>query len=181
MKRFTKLGGLLLVVVLIGGFGLWKYMEAGDQGRAAEVAADAMVNVANAAAEWASDRSTHEVTIVNLMGNSRGPGIDGPVVIEARLAVKGGANLSDLCGALPRVHDAINAVLADRVGSALRAGANLTQDSFASYGDVLRDRLNRVVAAGAVTDAQVILRSARNMGEHGCNDAQAKRADAAKH
>ncbi len=78
MKRFVKLAGLLLLVVVIGGFGIWRYMQAGDQGRAAEVAADAVVSAANAAAKWASDRSTHQISVVNLMGTARGAGIDGP-------------------------------------------------------------------------------------------------------
>ncbi len=181
MKRVMKLSALLLLLFAGGGFGLWQYMQAGDQGQAAEAAAAAVVTAANAAAQWTKDRSTHEVSVVNMMGTGRGGGIDGPFVVEVRLSVKGGANLSALCAALPRVHDAINVVLADRVNDVLRARAPLAADSFAAYAETLRARLNRAIAPDAVSEAQVIVHSARNMQERGCNDRKpAKKTEAAR-
>ncbi len=179
MKRFIKLAVLLFLVFGVGGFGLWRYMQAGDQGQAAEAAADAMVNAANAAAEWARDSSTHQISVVNLMGTSRAGGIDGPFVVEARLAVKGGARMSELCAALPRVRDAINAVLVDRVGDMLRRGTPLAPDSFAAYDAALRDRLNREIAAGAVSQVRLVVHSARDVREGGCKDLKPTHTEAA--
>jgi hypothetical protein len=180
MKRLLKLAGLLVLVFGGGGFALWSYTEGDDDHRTMEIAADAVIDAANAAANWASDRSTYEVSVVNMMGESRGGGLAGQIVIESRLTVTGGAHLSRLCKALPRVHDAINAVLADGVGRALRANARLTADSFSDHADAVRDRLNRQIAGGAVSGAQVVVRNARDVQEQGCTDAKVQQAEPAK-
>ncbi len=56
----------------------------------------------------------------------------------------------------------------------------LEADSFAPLAGRLRDRLNRDVAAGTVTDVEVVVRSARDMSERGCTDLKPARTEAAR-
>ena len=153
MKRSSKFAGILALLFGVGGFGFSKYMSADDQGRTTEVATQAIVDVANAAARWAADRSDYTVAVVNRVGQGRvGDEREAPMAVRAELAVRGGSGLSSLCASLPRVRDAMNAVLADRMVKALRAA------------------INRVVEGGPIARVRLSIRRASGAMESGCTD-----------
>jgi hypothetical protein len=171
MNKFTVM--ILVLVAVFGGgaLGLMRYMSGEGQGRTTEIAANAIVDAANAAARWTEDRTEHSVSVVNVMGQARGQGgLTGPVVVHTMIVTRGGSRLSNLCASLPRVRDAINVLLADRVGQALRTGATLGPKDLAPYKERLRAVLNRTADEESVESVTFALRSAYDVRESGCNE-----------
>jgi hypothetical protein len=170
MKRFKRLA-LLAVLLVVGiGLGLTQYLDFGKRGETTERAATAIMDAASTAANWASDKSKHRVEIVNLMGHGRGGDWNGPVAVQAVLIVDKSAGLSAVCASLPRVRDAVNILLSDRISHALRTGGSLSAQEVEAQGDRLKSMLNRSFENEPIAEAILTLRNDYNAVEVGCTD-----------
>jgi len=170
MKKFHKLAGLAVLLIVGIGLGLTQYLDLGKRGETTEAAANAIMDAASAAASWAADKSQHRVEIVNLMGHARGRDWNGPVAVQAVLIVDKSAGLSAVCASLPRVRDSMNLLLSDRISHALRTGAKLSPDDVAAQGDRLKAMLNRAFSNEPIAEVRLALRNDYDGVEIGCTD-----------
>jgi hypothetical protein len=172
MKRSIKFGGVMLIVFGILALGISQYMSQEERGRTTEMASDAMAAVAGAAARLTADNNEYTLVIANRVGIGRvGADREAPMAVQAMLSLRGSDKLMRVCATLPRVRDAINGVIMDRIGPKLRAGRPLAPDELAAEGEILRAALNRLVESDSFAHVRIVLKSAYDVQENGCNEA----------
>jgi len=116
-KRSTRLFAMVAFLITIGAVGAMQYFGNAKKGQVTEDAAEAVGAAANAVSDWTRDRSERTVEVVTLLGQS--PQV---ITIRAQLTMQGAARLSEVCASLPRVRDAMNVLMFDRVRATLKAG-----------------------------------------------------------
>jgi len=180
MNRFMKIFGVLLLLFGMIAFAVSQYISHEDKTRTTEMATDAFSAVSKTAGRLTSGRTLYIVTVVNRVGQGR-VGLDRevPVVVQVSLSVRGSGGLSDVCGSLPRVRDAINTTIADSIAPRLRSRRVLAADELAENSEAVRAALNKLVEDDAVVSVRLVLRSAFDAQEAGCNDN--KTANSAPH
>jgi hypothetical protein len=172
MKRTLKLAGAMLIVVGVIALGISQYISQDERGRTTEIASGALSVVGAVAARLSADNNEYQLVIANRVGMGRiGTEPEAPMAVQAVLSVRGGDTLSRVCATMPRVRDAINGVVTDRIGPKLRAGRVLAPDELAAEGEILRAALNRLVQAEAFSRVRIVLKGAHDVQEGGCHDA----------
>src|SRR6185436_445111 len=134
-KRSTRLFAMVAFLITIGAVGAMQYFGNAKKGQVTEDAAEAVGAAANAVSDWAKDRSERTVEVVTLLGQT--PQV---ITIRAQLTMQGAAKLSEVCASLPRVRDAMNVLMFDRVRASLKAGEAV---DLAVYEAPLKRALNR--------------------------------------
>ena len=173
-KKFTRLIALLAFLITIGAVGAMQYANMAKKGEATEDAAEAVGAAANAALDWAKDRSERSIEVVTLIGQT--PQV---VTVRARLTMQGASRLSEVCASLPRVRDTINLMLFDPMRASLRDGGDNLD--LAAYEGPLKAALNRAYKEAAVERIRLSLGNAA-MADSGCTERSAHpgRADQAQ-
>jgi hypothetical protein len=173
MKRSIKFAGVMLIVIGILALGISQYMSQDERGRTTEMASGAVAAVADAAARLTADNNEYTLVVANRVGIGRvGGDREAPMAVQATLSVRGSDKMMRVCATLPRVRDAINGVITDRIGPKLRAGRPLAPDELAAEGEILRAALNRLAESGdSFAHVRIVLKSAYDVQETGCNDA----------
>ena len=172
MKRTIKFAGAMLIVAGILALGISQYMSQDERGRTTEIASGALSAVGAAAARLTADNDEYLLVVTNRVGIGRvGTEREAPIVVQAVLSVRGSDRLTRICATLPRVRDAINGVITDRIGPKLRAGRALAPDELAAEGEILRAALNRLVHADTFSQVRVVLKEAYDVQEGGCSEA----------
>jgi hypothetical protein len=182
MKRLMKFIGIMLLVLCMLALGLSQWMSHDDRNRTADMASDAITAMTSAATRLTSDRKQYTVVVVNRVGVGRVVvEREIPMSVQAVVSVRGSGSLDHVCATMPRVRDAINTVIADRVGPKLRTGRTLAADELADDGDALRGVLNRLVEDNAIESVRLTLVSAFDAQESGCVDPNKPTTASVKH
>jgi hypothetical protein len=171
MKRTLKVTGAMLIVFGVIALGISQYLSQDDRGRTTEIASDALSAVGAAATRLTADNNEYQLVVANRVGMGRvGTEREVPMAVQAVLSVRGGDKLSRVCATMPRVRDAINGVITDRIGPKLRAGRVLAPDELAAEGEILRAALNRLVQGDAFSRVRIVLKGAHDVQEGGCHE-----------
>jgi flagellar basal body-associated protein FliL len=165
-KKSTRLLAIVAFLITIGAVGAMQYFSNAKKGQVTEDAAEAVGAAANAAIDWAKDRSERTVEVVTLLRQT--PQV---VTIRAQLTMQGAAKLSEVCASLPRVRDAMNVMMFDRVGASLNAGEPV---DLARYEGPLKSALNRGSDRPTVDRLRLSLGNAAT-GDSGCTERSARR------
>jgi hypothetical protein len=167
--QMRKIVGLLVLVA--GGIGLAisQYMSREEKSHTTDVAAGAFAAVADAANRMATDRTTYAVEVTARMGVGRVGDREEEMTVVAAIAVRGSANLSDICTSLPRVRDSVNAAVGDRIRLGLRDSAQIKPDELSVAARAVLASLNRLLQSGAVTAVRLSLKPTRETQDSGCN------------
>jgi flagellar basal body-associated protein FliL len=165
-KKSTRLFALVAFLITIGAVGAMQYFGNAKKGQVTEDAAEAVGAAANAAMDWAKDRSERTVEVVTLLGQT--PQV---ITIRAQLTMQGAAKLSEVCASLPRVRDAMNVLMFDRVRASLKAGEAV---DLAVYETPLKRALNRDAEDPTVDRLRLSLGNAAS-ADAGCTERSARR------
>jgi hypothetical protein len=174
-----KIVGLL--VLGAGGIGLAisQYMSGNEKDHSADVAGGALAVMADAANRVVMDRTSYAVEVATRVGAGRLGDREEQMAVVASIAVRGSGNLSDVCTALPRVRDSINAVVTDRIRPRLRDNARIGPDELSADARAVLASMNRLLQSEAVTAIRLTLKPARESQDSGCTD-KTKTANAAR-
>ena len=165
-RKSNRLLALVAFLITVCAVGAMQYFNKAQKGQVTENAAEAVGAAASAAIDWAKDRSERTVEVVTLLGQT--PQV---VTIRAQLTMQGASRLSEVCASLPRVRDAINVMMFDRVRETLRAGNGV---DMASYEAPLKAVINRGYEQPTVDRIRLSLGNAA-MGDSGCTERSARR------
>jgi len=165
-KKSTRLVAMVAFLITIGAVGAMQYFGNAKKGQVTEDAAEAVGAAANAVSDWAKDRSERTVEVVTLLGQS--PQV---ITIRAQLTMQGAGKLSEVCASLPRVRDAMNVLMFDRVRATLKAGETV---DLAVYEAPLKRALNRGADQPTVDRLRLSLGSAAS-ADSGCTERSARR------
>jgi flagellar basal body-associated protein FliL len=168
-KKSTRLLAVLAFVITIAAVGASQYFNTAKKGQATEEAAAAVGAAANAALEWANDTRPRNVEVVTLVGQT--PRV---VTVRTLLTMKGPSRLSEVCASLPRVRDAINVMLFDRMRDALRGSGGFASFDLVSYETPLKEALNRTYDEPTIDQVR-LSRGNAAMGDSGCTEKSARR------
>jgi hypothetical protein len=170
MNRIIKTFGAALLLFGMIAAVISQYISGDNKADTAEKASEAVSAVSKAAGRLTSGRTIYNVTVVNRVGQGR-VGLDREVAIavQVTLSVRGSGGLSDVCASLPRVRDAINARIADSITPKLRSRRVLAADELAENSEDVRAAVNEVVEDEAIVKVKLVLRSAIDAQESGCD------------
>ncbi len=168
MKRLVKYLALLILLSGVSVFGVIQYLHSKNRGQATEEAADAIAGAANAAIDWARDKTPRQVDVIAYFGEGQVGRHAGIFAVRATLTAIGAARLSEVCAGMPQVRDAMNTVLFDSVHGALESRHALDDATLAGYAPRLADEINRSFG-GLVVSAVKLGRAAPSvLADAGC-------------
>jgi hypothetical protein len=165
-KKSTRLFAIVAFLVTIGAVGALQYFNNAKKGQVTEDAAEAVGAAANAVSDWTRDRSERTVEVATLLAQT--PRV---ITIRAQLTMQGASRLSEVCASLPRVRDAMNVLMFDRVRASLRAGEAV---DLAPYEGPLKTALNRGSEPPMVDRLRLSLGNAAGT-DSGCTERSARR------
>jgi flagellar basal body-associated protein FliL len=168
-KKSTRLFALIGFLITIGAVGAMQYFSTAKKGQVTEEAAEAVGAAANAAIDWTKDRSERTVEVATLLAQT--PQV---VTIRAQLTMQGASKLSEVCASLPRVRDAMNVLMFDRVRASLRSGEAV---DLAIYEGPLKAALNHGSEQPTVDRLRLSLGNATGT-DYGCTERSARRGGA---